>query len=334
MRRLKELTQKEQLDQQTSYLTFLPHMDEGFHTGYHTVPGIVSDHNKRPAEWLESLARYMRTQGQDVGYSIPDVLACEQQLRRLSRLDADEILDNQQMIDYRAVLALLLLWDTWQKDDTWPVLDLICLSGEKTPFSTSVTAALTPKRAPDGLWVFTLRSSRSAEASVYPVALVSNAMVLIPAANPGDLSALLPPCVRWYDRSNACFTDPCSAISQRDAFMLVSRLRVLQALKEQPEWQSPLLQADEQLVSLLGRFADDLLSIHQDWQRSVLAGDPEAMESLRLRMLAACTADGDILPITKQVLRPSELPLMQNPVQPEGSPRKGRLSSMFSLSSD
>ena len=314
MRRLKELTQKEQLDQQTSYLTFLPHMDEGFHTGYHTVPGIVSDHNKRPAEWLESLARYMRTQGQDVGYSIPDVLACEQQLRRLPRLDADEILDNQQMIDYRAVLALLLLWDTWQKDDTWPVLDLICLSGEKTPFSTSVTAALTPKRAPDGLWVFTLRSSRSAEAAVYPVALVSNAMVLIPAANPGDLSALLPPCVRWYDRANARFTDPCSAISQRDAFMLVSRLRVLQALKEQPEWQSPLLQADEQLVSLLGRFADDLLSIHQDWQRSVLSGNPEAMESLRLRMLAACTADGDILPITKQVLRPSELPLMQNPL--------------------
>ena len=77
-----------------SYLTFLPHMDEGFHTGYHTTPGVVTDRNKRPGEWLESMARYMRTNGQDVGYSIPDVLACEQQLRRLSRLDADEIQNN------------------------------------------------------------------------------------------------------------------------------------------------------------------------------------------------------------------------------------------------
>jgi len=314
MRRLKELTQKEQLDQQTSYLTFLPHMDEGFHTGYHTIPGVVSDHNKRPAEWLESLARYMRTQGQDVGYSIPDVLACEQQLRRLSRLDADEILDNQQMIDYRALLALLLLWDTWQKDETWPILEMICLSGENTAFSSSVTAALTPKRAPDGLWVFTLRTSRTAEAAVYPLALLSNAMVLIPAADPGDLSALLPPCVRWYDRANARFTDPCPVISQRDAFMLVSRLRVLQALKEQSEWQSPLLHADEQLVSLLGRFASDLLHIHSEWQSRLLRGDAETMDSLRLRMLAACTAETEALPIRRQVLRPAELPLMQNPL--------------------
>ena len=29
---------KEALDRQTSYLTFLPHMDEGFHTGYQTSP--------------------------------------------------------------------------------------------------------------------------------------------------------------------------------------------------------------------------------------------------------------------------------------------------------
>ena len=49
--------EKQALDRQTAYLTFLPPMDEGFHTGYHTAPGIVSDHNQRPREWLESLAR-------------------------------------------------------------------------------------------------------------------------------------------------------------------------------------------------------------------------------------------------------------------------------------
>lgn len=41
--------EKQALDRQTAYLTFLPPMDEGFHTGYHTAPGIVSDHNRRRA---------------------------------------------------------------------------------------------------------------------------------------------------------------------------------------------------------------------------------------------------------------------------------------------
>ena len=29
---------------------------------------------------------------------------------------------HQEMIDWRATLALLLLWDGWQKDATWPEL--------------------------------------------------------------------------------------------------------------------------------------------------------------------------------------------------------------------
>lgn len=321
MRRLNELTPKEQLDRQTSYLTFLPHMDDGFHSGYHTSPGIVTDRNRRPGEWLESLARNMRTNGQDVGYSIPDVLACEQQLRRLSRLDEEESLSNQQMIDYRAVLALLLLWDSWDKDDSWPVLEITCLSDGQTAFTSSVTAALTPKRAPDGLWVFTLRSARESVAAVHPIALLSHAMVIVPAANPGDLSGVLPPCVRWYDRNR--FTDPCRSISQRDAFVLVSRLRVLQKLKEQPEWRSLLMHADEQLVSLLGRFAADLLGVHAGWKRRLAQGDPGAVSALRLRTLAACSLEG-FLPVEKQVLRPAELPLLKNPLlnalAPEGLP--------------
>lgn len=313
MRRLKELTQKEQLDRQTSYLTFLPHMDDGFHTGYHTTPGVVTDRNKRPGDWLESLARNMRTNGQDVGYSIPDVLAYEQQLRRLSRLDPEEHRHNRQMIDYRAVLSLLLLWDSWEKDESWPVLELICLSGDRTAFSASVTAALTPKRAPDGLWVFALRSARDTESAVYPLALLSTALGIIPAADPGDLSGLLPSCVRWYDRAKQQFSDPCLSIPQRDAFVLVSRLRVLQRMKEQPEWNSPLMNGDEQLVSLLDRFAADLLNIHADWQKRLSALNSEAIASLRLQTLAACTPDG-VLPIEKHNLRPAELPLAANPL--------------------
>ena len=107
--------EKQALDRQTAYLTFLPPMDEGFHTGYHTAPGIVSDHNRRPREWLESLARYLQTPGIDVSYSIPDVLSAEQQLRRLSRLTPERALAHPSMAAWRAVLALLLLWDTWPR---------------------------------------------------------------------------------------------------------------------------------------------------------------------------------------------------------------------------
>ena len=144
--------EKQALDRQTAYLTFLPPMDEGFHTGYHTAPGIVSDHNRRPREWLESLARCLQTPGVDVSYSIPDVLSAEQQLRRLSRLTPERALAHPSMAAWRGVLALLLLWDTWPQDGAWPALELARLSDGGTPFSASVTAALSPARAPDGLW--------------------------------------------------------------------------------------------------------------------------------------------------------------------------------------
>ena len=196
--------EKQALDRQTAYLTFLPPMDEGFHTGYHTAPGIVSDHNQRPREWLESLARYLQTPGIDVSYSIPDVLSAEQQLRRLSRLTPERALAHPSMAAWRAVLALLLLWDTWPQDGAWPALELVRLSDGGTAFSASVTAALSPARAPDGLWAFTLRGEGI---PARPVALLSRAMAVVPAADPGDLSPLLSPCVTWYDRA-ACAVVP------------------------------------------------------------------------------------------------------------------------------
>ena len=111
---------KAELDQQTSYLTLLPAMDEGFHEGYQPVPGIIGDANQKPAEWLESVAQNMLAQGEDVGFAIPDVLAGEQQMRRLLRMP--ENAHAQELTDWRAVLALLLLWDGWEKDEAWPAL--------------------------------------------------------------------------------------------------------------------------------------------------------------------------------------------------------------------
>lgn len=298
--------QKEALDRQTSYLTFLPHMDEGFHTGYQTTPGVVSDRNRRPREWLESLARNMQTQGRDVGYSIPDVLAGEQQLRRLARLRPEEALTHQQMIDHRALLALLLLWDTWDQDDLWPRLELQSLSGDSTAFSASVTSALSPARVPDGLKVFTLRSAYHAQGDVRPIALLSRSMGVVPAAEPGDLSALLPACVTWYDRYEHRFRDPCGSLSALDRFRLLSRLRVLQALREESRWQSPLLSGDAQLGSLLDRFCADLLRSQSH---------PPEEEELRLRVLSAFTlAQTGALPVEACTVYADEPAVEHNPL--------------------
>lgn len=174
--------QKQALDQETPYLTLLPPMDEGFHTGYHTQPGIVSDHNQRPREWLESLARYMRTPGNDVSYSIPSVLSGEQQLRRLARIASPRSLAHPRLLEYRAVLALLLLWDTWPRDDSWPSLELISLGGE-TAFSASVLAAL-----PAGVRRTGCGCLRCAPPGPLPqpqpIALLSRDMALCPPPTP------------------------------------------------------------------------------------------------------------------------------------------------------
>lgn len=300
---------KEELDQQTSYLTFLPHMDEGFHTGYQTNPGVVNDRSQRPREWLESLSRNMRTQGADVGYSIPDVLAGEQQLRRLARQDAQTALRHQPMVDFRAVLAVLLLWDTWEADATWPKLDLVCLNHQETSFASSISSALTPDRAQQGLWAFVLRSAREADGLVKPLALLSQAMGLVPAANPGDLSQLLPSNVRWYDRDSRCFVDPCMHLSAADAFRLIVRLRTLQVLQEEPRWQSPLLQADGALISVIDRFIFDILEAQLLWARRLNTGDTVSLSALRTRLLAVHT-----LPAEKHILRPEDYPAKFNPL--------------------
>ena len=290
---------KEALDKQTSYLTFLPPMEEGFHTGYHASPGVVSDRNRRPREWLESLARSMATPGSEVGYSIPDVLASEQQLRRLMRLHPEETRHNQQMTDHRAVLALLLLWDTFDRDESWPVLELRHFKGEQTAFSGSVTAALTPARVADGLRVFVLRSTNDAGLE-RPIALISHAAAIVPAAEMGDLSALLPPCITWYDREAKRFADPSRHMNAALAQLLNVRLRILQTLCEEPQYHSPLYAADAQLGGVIARFAQDLTKAHEGWL---------TREALRTRILAMLA-----LPVEKQTLAlnpPTENPLLQ-----------------------
>lgn len=303
--------EKQALDRQTAYLTFLPPMDEGFHTGYHTAPGIVSDHNQRPREWLESLARYLQTPGIDVSYSIPDVLSAEQQLRRLARLTPERALAHPSMAAWRGVLALLLLWDTWPQDGAWPALELVRLSDGGTAFSASVTAALSPARAPDGLWAFTLCGEGI---PARPVALLSRAMAVVPAADPGDLGPLLPPCVTWYDRAERRFLDPCAHLCERDAAFLAARLALLCRLNEQPSLRSPLYDAAAGLCGVLRPFLEDLARARDAWRGLLMQGDAEALDDLRARILAAHTLADTPVAVRAETLHPDEADPAANPL--------------------
>ncbi len=262
-------------------------MDEGFHTGYQSRAGVVSDGNQKPHEWLESLARNMLTPGEDVGYSIPDVLAGEAQLRRLMRLPYEDAMRHQEMIDWRGTLALLLLWDGWPKTEAWP--ELICenmLEGEGGAFLQSVKAALPPARAAFGLWLYSLTLRRDGIPQRKALGLLSPTVAAAPAANPGDLSAYLPERVRWYNRARRRFEDPCDTLDETDRARLLQRLRFLQALNERAELKSPLYAADAALCGLIDRFIGDLQARRGSWRERMEAGDKRAERELFIRALA------------------------------------------------
>lgn len=285
MKRSKQDPRKAELDKKTTYMTLLPDMEEGFHTGYQTQAGIVSDGSRKPHEWLESFAMNIHTEGEDVGYSIPDVLAGEAQLRRLMRLPHREAMSHQEMIDWRAVLALVLLWDGWAKDDTWP--ELTCeemLTGHT--FIRGVRAALPPRRLAFGLRLFVLSTQRDGVPERKAIGMLSPTVALAPAANSGDLSALLPQCVRWYLRDEQRFDDPCAYLDEADRARLVQHLRFLQALGERVELGSPLYSADASLSGLIDRYIDDLQTLRSSWRERLEAGDANAKTELYIRALA------------------------------------------------
>ncbi|NLO86416.1 MAG: hypothetical protein GX096_13490 [Clostridiales bacterium] len=310
---------KDALDRQTAYFTLLPHMDEGFYSGYHQNPGIVSDQNQKPREWLENMAKYMQTQGEDVGYSIPDVLAAEQQLRRLSRLPHEVAMRHQEMIDYRAVLAIMLLWDSWEKDETWPMLGTEWMDTQGASFTKSVRGALTPQRAKEGLCIFTLSRPEAELPDLRPICMLSKAMTIMPAADLGDVSDLLPPNVTWYDHQRQCFLDPSDFLDEIDRTRLLAQLSLLQKLNENEEYGSLIYSPDAHLCALLRRFADDLVAFRKTWRDQVVAGDETAIKDLKTRILASLglrtlTGSNSSSRVSERYIRLTTAELIENPL--------------------
>lgn len=137
------------------------------------------------------------------------MLASEQQLRRLARLPWEQAMTHQEMRDYRGILALLLLWDLLAEDGSLCGTAAVYHGAGRTwRFCPGRGGGSFPGARREGLQVFTLCRTQSEHPEPVPLCLLSHSMVLMPAANLGDLSRLLPPSVRWYDRENAVSRTP------------------------------------------------------------------------------------------------------------------------------
>ena len=276
------------------YTTFLPEMTEGNNLPLQLKPGFALMDRADPNGWLSGVSRTMATSGTDVGYSIPDVMAVEQQIRRLIRLPRTEALHHQEMRDWRAVLAILLLWDGWQKDDFWPELrmtDYIQPEEDEAPssFRSALIRAVSKKRAREGVRIFSLYRTMDLVTESVPLALVSSETIIAPAANMGErlMERLLPSVVTWYDRDKKRFEDPTEYLSDLDRLRLVMQLRVLQEMNADEDLGSCLYTGRQNhLVGLLEQFIQDLNDYRFSWRYSLSRPDSPAMTQLYDRIVA------------------------------------------------
>lgn len=269
-----------------AYLTFLPALEDGYDPGLHVKPGIVSG-GAQPAKWLADLARHLRTDNAEVGFAIPDVMAAEQQMRRCLARAATEGDGVEREAAWRGILALALLWDGWEKDDTWPSLTVEAFDSGSA-FGAAVTGALRQERRAEGLRVLTLSRREEQGLCSAPLGLVSWRTVLTPAADPGELSALLPMRVTWYDRDQRRFLDPCAYLNESDRGRLMAQLSLLQRLNEEAALASPLFDPQARLVPPLDRFLAVLGHVQDGGRQAVEQREPAAVEVLTLRIKAVC----------------------------------------------
>ena len=280
----KKQAEKRAADAKTPYLTFLPHQQEGYDPGLHTETGIVTDGGAQPWRWLEDFALHLDAgDTEEAGFAIPDALAVEQMTRRMLR-QRTEAVDETAQGAWRGVLALLLLWDGWVRNDSWPTLTLENLTDAADPFTGSVRAAMSPERWAEGLRLFALNAP--GEDEKHPLALVSRRTVITPAADMGDLNQVLPDCVTWYDRAQQRFTDPCDKLPASERGRLAAQLRLLIRMNEEQAAGSSLYDAAGGLVTPLRHFLEDLRQEHRQARAALEAGEEAAVRGLETRIKA------------------------------------------------
>ena len=292
MMRKRKQAQETDVIRNNRYLTLLPEMVEGNGISWR-AEGIISAAATNASSWLMQSAGNIQTDGVDVGYAIPDVMAGEAQLRRWMGLLFEEALLHQEVIDWRATLAVLLLWDGWSID---PRLKLQ-LHTTKQDISGTFARSVLDSLAVDAsqrasLELFVLSRSANGVTKERPLGMVSDRVAVLPAANPGNLTDFLPRDVRWYDSKMKRFVDPCPYVNEYDRRRLIQRLRCLRAMNEYPKFDSPLYDPKAELSGMLRKFIDDLVDWGDRWKRTLSGPDiPEKKETEQAfytRTLAVC----------------------------------------------
>lgn len=276
-------------------------------------PGLTPVPADDPEAWLHAFAGALDTgEAAEPVWAIPDLLAIERSARRM--LCQEEAAASPALGRWRGLLALLLLWDGWPQPPHAAQLTLEDLGQSETPFAQAVRAGMTPRRRAQGLKLFALRAAGSWEK--HPLALLSPGAILAPAADPGDLSALLPETVTWYDVRQGGFLDPCPFLPATERARLTAQLRLLLRLHEDPALHSPLYQPGAPLTAALHGFLADLQAVRLAACRALYQEEPQALRALEIRVKACCALcrEPDFQDVTRTTETLSLHQLAENPL--------------------
>ena len=267
------MSEKKEKQEAASTSAFPPQAAESSAPDAQGEAGIVCVGGTAPQKWLEDFAEQLDEQytDEDATSPIPDVLAIEHETQWMLAHPAQGTA--KRLGAWRGLLATLLLWDSWEKDRSWPVLTLENFSETEDAFIQTVRGALTASRRAEGLKLFALHAPGSTEK--HPLALVSRETIISPAADIGDLSGILPPAVRWYAPAQGGFFDPCEQLPATERARLAAQLRLLTRLC-----------VGTGAAAAIQRFLSDLREEHRQARHALEAEEPTALHQLECRIKA------------------------------------------------
>ncbi|MCH5287271.1 MAG: hypothetical protein J1E43_07605 [Christensenellaceae bacterium] len=200
--------------------------------------------------------------------------------------------DEMETAAWRGALATALLMNVW--DGVGTALRILTMDEHTSPFSAMVMASRPVKERQEPLRLVLLEKDGMRRV----LGLASRRKGLIPAADPGNLSELLPERVAWYDRKAKRFLDPTPMLNERDGELLVRRLHLLRV-------QSPEVSA----------FVADLVKEQGRESHAVAQYEKDALDRLFLRVRAVIGLEGEgFAALTTQEERytaPEEEPLLR-----------------------
>ncbi len=237
-----------------------------------------------PNHRLIALARGLPLSQEAPLCDAPDVFAWETRLGALLSMPYTQSVRQKEVIAWRGLIAVLLLWDGWEQRHTLP--ELRCATPPEGAGTRAVLAALKKERLNAGLTLFTLEKDVDGVVFEGSLGMLSNQTALLSAADPQKLYGLLPDCARWYNKDDRTFSDPCPHLSETDRTRLIHRLKCLQVLAEHAELQSLLHFGGGAICAAADAFLGDLQNRHDFWRERFEADDPRAANALYIRALA------------------------------------------------